>query len=138
PEVQASADARVVALRLLNQLLVWDREEQRQLVLAPGWAQVAQVSLSHDGRTLVLGQQPAFSYHFAALSIWDATSGKIIDCPYAETGTTVAAVSPDGQTVVFAGNGSPRLHLFDVATRRMRRSFAAHDDGVAHLAFAPD
>jgi WD40 repeat protein/Tfp pilus assembly protein PilF len=137
-EVQASDDGRTVALRMQNQLLVWDRAEQRQLLLSQGSAQASQFSLSHDGRTLVLCHQPTFSFHFASLSVWDAASGKVIDCPYTESGTTLAAVSPDGQTVVFAGSRGPRLHLFDVATRQVRKSFVAHDESVAQVAFAPD
>jgi WD40 repeat protein/serine/threonine protein kinase len=90
------------------------------------------VTFSTDGKTLACGGR-------ASVQVWDVASvQKIFDLPLEGVNNISVALTPDGKTLVAAGEGDEgKLHLIDIANRRLRKSIKAHDR-IWHVAMSPD
>ena len=85
-------------------------------------------------------QRSAVAVHEGTLRVWDTATGKPLTAPMQGHASTVnaAAFSPDGLTLVSAGDGAT-LRLWDVRTGEPRSAPLGGQDGrVWSVAFSPD
>jgi len=84
-------------------------------------------SLSPDGRYVLTGN-----------ILWDVSTGREVRRfgTDDELGTTAAAFSPDGRSILFAGDQGPSM--WDVATGREIRRLVGHTDSVYSADYSPD
>jgi WD40 repeat protein len=67
---------------------------------------------------------------------WEAATGKQLGAFPVPPRTTLAALSPDGETIALA-NVDKTIRLLDTATGQERQQFKGHENGIAAMAFAP-
>lgn len=108
---------------------VWGATRQQQSRLSfPG---IAAVAFSHDGDYIVTGNNEGTG------RVYELASGGAVAELLSHTGGAAVAFSPDGKQVVTGGNGT-KVHLWDVATRKVVRAFEEIDYAINSLMFSPD
>jgi WD40 repeat protein len=131
-------------------------KELRALDLPPN-SRIGALAFSPDGRILAAGGQnqlidPQGQVTARRLvGLWDVASGRPIQISlenqppqafnyYYGTSSFQLAFSRDGRTLAWApGERSNRtIHLWEVATGKVRRQFTGHQREISALAFAPD
>jgi WD40 repeat protein len=93
---------------------------------------VAGVLFHPDGRTAILACRDN------TIRICDVATGKELQRgPAPAPAPSCMALSPGGRTLAFASAFGYSIHLYDAATLKERRRWAAHHDGIISLAFSP-
>ena len=128
-------DGKRLAVAVDGSVLQWTFPQGRPLgapvaVPGAGW-----VSYTPDGSRLVAagGQRT---------SVLDAGTGRIVRSYHvggslAEVAGSVAALSPDGTTMVF-GDAAGSVRFLDLRTGAVTQSVSAHDGAVEAVGFTPD
>ena len=113
-------------------VLVWNVDERRsERTIHADDSGVTGADLSNDGTTLATGGLS----HRARL--WDLSSGGSIGPPFNAAGAITVDLSPDGRTLVSAGDGG--VSMWDVATGTVLGSFQdVGTEGRLAPAFTPD
>ncbi len=89
------------------------------------------LAFSPDGKTVAVGAGPSVAF-------FDAHKGKkLAEWEAHSAGVLAVAFSPDGQTLVTAGDDD-HLSLWDPATGKERDRLDLHEKGASVLAFSPD
>ncbi len=134
PEVRTltiSPDGKSVAASAGSTVRVWEIATGKEVALADGhWRAPAAIVLSSDGKSAV-------SWGFdRVVRRWAAVTGKPLGAFPAPPRTTLAAFSPDGQTVALA-NADNTIRLHDTATGKERQQLKGPPNGIVARAFAP-
>jgi WD40 repeat protein len=88
------------------------------------------LALSSDGKSVASGD----TRH---VTIWDATTGKLLHRFQAPGGVVSLSFSPDGKSLASAGH-TPIVHVWDPDTGRPRYQFAGHQPATTWVLFSPD
>lgn len=131
--VAFSPDGRLLATANANRTIqLWSvagRDEERPVRTLAGHDAVQAIAFSPDGQRLADGGKDG-------LWLWEVASGKEIAAMHKDSVESVA-FSPDGKVLVSAG-ADGAVRLWDVATGKEVRRFAASKLPVLCVAFAPD
>ncbi|MBY0528318.1 MAG: sigma-70 family RNA polymerase sigma factor [Gemmataceae bacterium] len=132
-EMALSRDGKTVAVGGENSTIRrWDVETGKELPQVGGHAAaISALMLSPDGKWLITQSSDG------TLRRWDAVTGKESALVRLPEGTICAAFAPDGKTVAL-GNSGRTIRLHDLAADKEIRSFEAHAEGTAILAFSAD
>ncbi len=130
--VQFSRDGRKAATLGLGHMCLWDVPAGRQISCVAHTRPVTTQELSPDGKLLAIGHGESMS----PMVIWDITNATIFQTMCCESTIQAIAFSPDGKTVVSAGD--PTLHLWSLETGQEIRQFSGHSDIVDHVCFSHD
>ncbi len=133
-----SADGNSLAVASRDATVrVWNMatgQERGQCRITSGGLPI--VALSPDGKTAATGGPN--NPH--AVLFWDTAAGRINGPPGHKGPIACLAYSPDGKQVATASwlRGEAEVRLWEAATGRLLREFAAHQGGVSAVAFSPD
>jgi WD40 repeat protein len=121
---------------------IWDVGAQKPLKKLAGHTdKIFALAFSPDGRQLLSAGRDG------TLRFWNAETGELEHLVRDPEGHALGSClfSPDGQTLVTAtsrvsgeGEHLGTIHLWDVATRRLRQVLRGHTDEVFSVAFSPD
>ncbi len=112
---------------------VWDVEPGATLPMLRGHTQgIYPVACSPDGRWLASGGWER------TVRLWDATTGEPCATLPHPSFVLDLAFGPDGTWLVTAGNEDDRLHIWDVATARIRKEIPLPDRNIYSLTVSPD
>jgi WD40 repeat protein len=130
-----SPDGRRVAVPGIApaRVLLWDLTTGKRLpAFETRGYDLATVAFSPDGKCLVAGG-------FGALHFFDAATGKVLVVEIDQRLITSLAFAPDSKTVACGSRDHGRVViLWDVATRKPRRTLDLHEDSPLSLCFSPD
>ena len=109
---------------------VWSARTGRPVASKRLPAQAAFMEFSPDGRMLLVGTDHS-------VYLWTLRSGRLVLLDrYPDVGVQSAHFSPDGSSIVTAGELEARV--WDTATRKKAGSLSGHQDLVNAAVFAPD
>jgi WD40 repeat protein len=135
PRVAVSPDGRLMAVGqadggVIRVLDFATGVEKWRADVPPG--SLHDLSFSRDGRRLV----PVVNEE--ALTFWDAASGKRVgSLTIGEVSVQLLAWSPDGRLVATASHGDSTIHVWELATGRVRAKLTAGKK-MSEFAFSPD
>jgi RNA polymerase sigma factor (sigma-70 family) len=156
--LQYSPDGKILAIKCMSEdsaLRLLDADSGRELCRVQNDAVAAVLSgvalaFAPDSHTLALGfhqipsgPNPA-GFGFAAgvetrrgISLHDTRTGREI-AHFADVDAELLAFSPDGRLLATASRDSELIHVWELASRKLRCRLSGSPDGVTALAFAPD
>jgi WD40 repeat protein/beta-lactamase regulating signal transducer with metallopeptidase domain len=119
-----------------GEVIVWDVETGRLKMLLSGHRQwVESVAFGKDGKTLFSAGGARDSR--GEVRCWQvAGAGWVMENAHGRS-VCCAAWSPDGKTLA-TGSFDKSIKLWNVATGKVEKTFAAHDGNLRCLAFRPD
>ncbi len=96
-------------------------------------------ALSPDGGLLAFGLQNTWLEKDGILPVVDTLAGKEVRrFRVPKNGPQCIAFAPDGRSLAWSGWRDPTIHVGEIATGRVRRSFTGHSGDIQALAFSPD
>jgi WD40 repeat protein len=115
----------------VGELKVWDLATRKARAFYRGdTGRVMSVAFSPDGKTVAAGVRDG------AIRLWDVASGEERLCLREQGPVGSVAFSPDGKTLVSTQGNV--VHLWDLASRKVRARLRGHAGRVNAVAFAPD
>jgi hypothetical protein len=114
---------------------LWDTKTWRERVppLRGHSGDIHALALTADGRMLASGSADQ------TIKLWDVASARDLGTLKGHGSTIrLLAFSPDGRTLVSAGDDDPNIRLWDVPARHERTQWKAHDKSVTALAVSGD
>ena len=126
----------------LDRVLIWNAPDGQlvcELEEIDGWV----VGLSfhpNDAQILVTGGETEEEQ--SKIGIWDADSGKLINClalpaGSAQTNYTSGVFSPDGRFIV-AGDAAGFIWIWSAETGRLIKKERCHEHSISSIAWCPD
>ena len=129
----ASSDETRLAFNILNDIVVWDLESDKQMTRFTAHdSSITAIAFGHDDRLLVTASKDR------TIKIWDVETGTLrFTCHGHRDAVTSLAWSPDGRTIASCDDQGV-IKLWHAATGQELCNLRRESQAIEQVAFSPD